>query len=288
MKELLYRSSSLIFKEKSDKILKRFCREKKMKKLSTKEIQEKLNIIIEETDPFLLEVEKDERKSVQKLMQSWKKRLESQKKEQQKFEQMLSYEKDVWAKGIQYIAGIDEVGRGPLAGPVVAAAVILPKDFILYGVDDSKKLSEKKRNEYYNYIINNALTYGVGIVSNERIDEINIYEATKEAMIAAIKKLTIVPEHLLIDAMKLPIDIEQQSIIKGDANSISIACASIVAKVVRDQLMKEIHEIYPHYAFDKNAGYGTKDHLNGLEQKGYTPYHRKSFSPIKEMVEKEL
>jgi len=255
-----------------------------MKKLSTKEIQEKLKVIIEETDPFLSEIEKDERKSVQKLIQSWKKRMEMQQKEKLKFEQMLSYENDVWEKGIQYIAGIDEVGRGPLAGPVVAAAVILPKDFILYGVDDSKKLSEKKRDEYYTYIINNALTYGVGIVSNERIDEINIYEATKEAMQEAIQKLTITPEHLLIDAMKLPLDIEQQSIIKGDANSISIACASIVAKVVRDRLMKEIHEEYPHYAFDKNAGYGTKDHLKGLEQFGYTPYHRKSFSPIKEMI----
>ena len=255
-----------------------------MKKLSTKEIQEKLKVIIEETDPFLLEIEKDERKSVQKLIQSWKKRMEMQQKEKLKFEQMLSYENDVWEKGIQYIAGIDEVGRGPLAGPVVAAAVVLPKDFILYGVDDSKKLSEKKRDEYYTYIINNALTYGVGIISNERIDEINIYEATKEAMQEAIQKLTITPEHLLIDAMKLPLDIEQQSIIKGDANSISIACASIVAKVVRDRLMKEIHEEYPHYAFDKNAGYGTKDHLKGLEQFGYTPYHRKSFSPIKEMI----
>ena len=257
-----------------------------MTKLSINEIKEKLASITTNEDPFFVELQQDTRKSVQKLIATHQKRMQKQLQEKEKFNEMLQFEKNVWDKGITYIAGVDEVGRGPLAGPVVAAAVILPKDFVLYGVDDSKKLSEKKRDEYYTYIINNAISYGVGMIQSERIDEINIYEATKEAMLQALNKLTITPEYLLIDAMKLPIEISQESIIKGDARSISIACASIVAKVVRDRLMKELHQTYPHYGFDKNAGYGTKDHLEGLKNYGYTEVHRKSFSPIKEMIVK--
>lgn len=258
-----------------------------MTKLSITEIKEKLALVTTTEDPFFLELQQDTRKSVEKLIHTTQKRLQKEQQQKEKFNEMLAFEKNVWDKGITYIAGVDEVGRGPLAGPVVAAAVILPKDFVLYGVDDSKKLSEKKRDEYYSYIINNAISYGVGIIPSERIDEINIYEATKEAMIQAINQLEIAPEHLLIDAMKLPLATNQESIIKGDARSISIACASIVAKVVRDRLMKELHLTYPYYGFDKNAGYGTKDHLEGLKNHGFTNVHRKSFSPIKEMVIKE-
>ena len=157
---------------------------------------------------------------------------------------MLEYENSLYEKGIALIAGVDEVGRGPLVGPVVAAAVILPKGFFNDKINDSKKLSEKKREELYDLIMDNALSVGVGIISNQRIDEINIYEATKEAMIEAINKLSVKPEHILIDAMKLALDIPSTSIIKGDAKSESIAAASIIAKVTRDRMLIEL-DLFP-------------------------------------------
>ena len=190
------------------------------------------------------------------------------------------YEKELNEKGIKLIAGVDEVGRGPLIGPVVAAAVILPENFTLKGLTDSKKLSEKKREEYYEIIKKEALAIGVGVISEKRIDEINIYEATKEAMKEAINNLNIKPEHILIDAMPLELDIDTTSIIKGDLLSISISAASVIAKVERDHMLYEIDKLFPMYDLKNNKGYGTKKHLEAIKQYGITKYHRLSYKPV--------
>ena len=199
--------------------------------------------------------------------------------------EMLFYENDLFNSGINYIAGIDEVGRGPLVGPVVAAAVILPKKFYDERINDSKKLSEKMRNELYEIICADAVSVGIGVVSNERIDKINIYEATKEAMREAVSNLGVKPEYLLIDAMKLDIDIPSLSIIKGDSKSQSIAAASIVAKVTRDKMMYELDKIYPMYDFANNKGYGTKKHIEAIQKYGIISEHRKSFKPVSNYCE---
>ncbi len=210
-----------------------------------------------------------------------------------KLNEMKEYENRLYLNGIHFIAGVDEVGRGPLAGPVVAAAVILPEDFSVLGIDDSKKLSEKKRQELYNIIIDNSLAYGVGWVDNILIDEINILEATKVAMKNAIveademlkKECNQTIEHVLLDAVKLDsIKTPQTSIIKGDSKSVSIAAASIIAKVTRDSYMVEKHRDYPYYSFDSNKGYGTKAHYQGIREHGITPIHRRSF--LKNLNEK--
>ena len=204
----------------------------------------------------------------------------------EKLQTMQVYERDLRAAGKRYIAGVDEVGRGPLAGPVVAACVILPEDFDVLGVDDSKKLSEKKREQLYDAILSEALAYGIGMQDNASIDEINILEATKEAMRCAIleaeralrAKTGCGIDHILIDALTLrEIAIPQTGIIKGDSASLSIAAASILAKVTRDRMMVEYDSIYPGYAFAKNKGYGTKAHYEGLQAQGMTPIHRRSF-----------
>lgn len=190
------------------------------------------------------------------------------------------YEKELNEKGIKLIAGVDEVGRGPLIGPVVAAAVILPENFELKGLTDSKKLSEKKREEYYGIIKKEAIAIGVGIISEKRIDEINIYEATKEAMKESINNLNIKPEHILIDAMPLDLEIPTTSIIKGDLLSISISAASVIAKVERDHMLYEIDKLFPMYDLKNNKGYGTKKHLEAIKQYGITKYHRLSYKPV--------
>ena len=190
------------------------------------------------------------------------------------------YEKELNEKGITLIAGVDEVGRGPLIGPVVAAAVILPKDFHLDGLTDSKKLSEKKREQYYEIIKKEAIAVGVGIISEKRIDEINIYEATKEAMKEAINNLNPKPEHILIDAMPLELDIPTTSIIKGDLLSISISAASVIAKVERDHMLYDIDKEFPMYDLKNNKGYGTKKHLEAIQKYGITEYHRLSYKPV--------
>ena len=190
------------------------------------------------------------------------------------------YERELNKKGIKLIAGVDEVGRGPLIGPVVAAAVILPKDFSLNGLTDSKKLSEKKREEFYEVIKKEAISIGVGIISEKRIDEINIYEATKEAMTEAINNLQVKPEHILIDAMPLNLDIPTTSIIKGDLLSISISASSVIAKVTRDHILYDIDKEYPMYDLKNNKGYGTKKHLEGIKKYGITKYHRLSYKPV--------
>ena len=204
----------------------------------------------------------------------------------EKLQTMQVYERDLRAAGKRCIAGVDEVGRGPLAGPVVAACVVLPEDFDVLGVDDSKKLSEKKREQLYDAILSEALAYGIGMQDNASIDEINILEATKEAMRCAIleaeralrAKTGCGIDHILIDALTLrEIAIPQTGIIKGDSASLSIAAASILAKVTRDRMMVEYDSIYPGYAFAKNKGYGTKAHYEGLQAQGMTPIHRRSF-----------
>ncbi|MGE8204102.1 ribonuclease HII [Heyndrickxia sp. NPDC080065] len=255
-----------------------------MKTNTIKEIAEYLKKVQTLDDPFMKDLLNDERKGVQKLVRQWIKEQEQKKAKREKFDQMMKYEKKMKKQGFQHIAGIDEVGRGPLAGPVVSAAVILPDHFYLPGINDSKQLSETKREEFYEVIINAAIAIGTGIISAEEIDVVNIYEATKKAMLAAIGTLDTTPDYCLIDAMKLTMPIPYTSIIKGDATSVSIAAASIVAKVTRDRLMKQYGEEYPEYKFENNMGYGTKEHLLALEKYGPCPIHRKSFAPIKDFV----
>lgn len=198
------------------------------------------------------------------------------------------YEKELYSKGINYMGGVDEVGRGPLIGPVVAACVVLPKNFILEGLNDSKKLTEKKRDQYYDYIIKHALAYAIGIVSPKEIDEINIYQASKKAMLTAInevrKQLNL--EHVLIDAMPLELDIPTTSIIKGDSKSISIAAASVIAKVSRDKMMYELHQQYPDYGFDKHKGYPTKKHIEAIDKYGLIDGYRLSYAPVYERIKR--
>lgn len=194
---------------------------------------------------------------------------------------MLEYENNLYNEGVTLIAGVDEVGRGPLIGPVVACACILPVNFYHKDIKDSKKLSEKKREEMYKIIKENAISIGLGIVSEKVIGEVNIYEATKIAMKEAIKNLNISPEHVLIDAMKLELNIPSTSIIKGDAKSESIAAASIIAKVTRDHMLDEMDKEYPMYDLKNNKGYGTKKHLEALQTYGPCKYHRVSYSPVR-------
>lgn len=195
------------------------------------------------------------------------------------------YERELREKGVTLIAGVDEVGRGPLVGPVVAACVILPKDFSLDGLTDSEKLSEKKREMFFTEISKQALGIGVGIISPERIDEINIYEATKEAMKEAISNCNLKPEHVLIDAMPLELDIPTTSIIKGDLKSITISAASVIAKVTRDRMMASLDQEYPMYDFIHNKGYPTKKHLMAISQYGIIKEHRRSYGPVKAYLE---
>ena len=250
-----------------------------------KEIKEQLANIQRLDDPLLAELEQDSRSGVIQAIAKRKREIQKRIDEDERLEGMLAYEKECYARGIELIAGVDEVGRGSLAGPVVAAAVILPKACKIPGLNDSKKIPKYKHKEIYEAVLQNAIAIGIGIKDNHVIDQVNIYEATKLAMMEAIGRLDPQPQHLLIDAMKLDLPISQTSIIKGDANSLSIAAASIVAKVTRDQMMEEFDKEYPGYDFAKNAGYGTANHLAGLDQLGVTPIHRRSFEPIKSMCE---
>ena len=213
-------------------------------------------------------------------------KAERQQMLEEKLQSMQEYERKLHAEGISYIAGVDEVGRGPLAGPVVTACVVLPEDFSVLGVDDSKKLSEKKREQLYGQIKEHAVAWGIGMRDNQIIDKINILEATKEAMKDAIIETDLMLaqktgghiEHILIDALTLKnVEIPQTGLVKGDSKSLSIAAASILAKVTRDRMMMEYHQEYPGYAFDSNKGYGTKAHYEGIFANGITPIHRQSF-----------
>lgn len=199
---------------------------------------------------------------------------------------LYKYENELYDKGLKYIGGVDEVGRGPLIGSVVAACVVLPKGFMLEGLTDSKKLSEKKRDMFYDIIMESAIAVGIGIVDEKEIDRVNIYEATKVAMKQAIKNTNIKLEHVLIDAMPLDIEVDTTSIIKGDAKSISIAAASVIAKVTRDRMMYELDKKYPMYDLANNKGYGTKKHIEAIKKYGITKYHRLSFRPVSDYKDK--
>ncbi|CYY16555.1 TPA: ribonuclease HII [Streptococcus suis] len=234
--------------------------------------------------PVWDQLAQDDRAGVQAAIKKRRKDLEKEAAEDARLEAMLFYEKALYENGVECIAGIDEVGRGPLAGPVVAAAVILPKGCKIRYLNDSKKIPKSKHEAIYQEVMERAVAVGVGIKDAAVIDQVNIYEATKLAMLEALGQLSQEPEHLLIDAMKLDTPIPQTSIIKGDANSLSIAAASIVAKVTRDKMMADYDKEFAGYGFAKNAGYGTAEHLEGLNKLGITPIHRKTFEPIKSML----
>lgn len=235
-------------------------------------------------DEQLLIWQQDQRVGVQNALKAWQKKQVMLQEKREHFLSRFDIERQYWMQGYDLIAGVDEVGRGPLAGPVVAAAVILPHDFDVLDVIDSKQLSAKKRDELYDKIIEKAISIGVGSVEASIIDEINIYEAARVAMTEAVNQLAPVPEALLIDAMRLDLDLPQEFLIKGDARSNSIGAASIIAKVTRDRLMASYGLKYPGYGFGKNAGYGTKEHLEGIKKIGITPIHRKTFAPIKDIL----
>ncbi|MBS4189212.1 ribonuclease HII [Bacillus sp. FJAT-49705] len=255
-----------------------------MEKQTIREIEQNLSLVKDRNSDFIRFIEKDERKGVQQLLKKWYSQQELEKKAYEKHLEMIQYEHDYRSQGYENIAGIDEVGRGPLAGPVVAAAVILPPTFYLPGLDDSKKLSEQKRNAFFEIIKREALSVSIGIISVKEIDRINILEASKKAMLTAIAGLKTKPDFLLIDAVKLMTPYPQEAIIKGDGKSISIAAASIVAKVTRDRMLIQLAKEFPQYGFSQNMGYGTKEHLNAIKEFGITPHHRKSFAPIKEFI----
>lgn len=225
---------------------------------------------------FIDEYKDDTRAGVVKIVETAKKRLQKYNDELVRTENLKKYEKEY--QSYSHICGIDEVGRGPLAGPVVACAVILPKDCDILYINDSKKLSASKREELFYVIMEKAVSVGIGMVGPERIDQINILQATYEAMRQAIQKLEPQPDLLLNDAVTIPmVDIEQVPIIKGDAKSISIGAASIIAKVTRDRMMEEYDNIYPGYGFSSNKGYGSAEHIKAIKEFGPTPIHRKSF-----------
>jgi len=210
---------------------------------------------------------------------------DTERKERQRIRSLQKYEEEAYKKGFKYIAGIDEVGRGPLAGPVVTAAVVLPRKTYIAGVDDSKKLSPGKRKKLAAQIKELALTWAVAAINPPFLDDINILNATREAMCMAVAELNPRPDFMLIDALKLPdIHIEQQSLIKGDSLSFSIACASILAKVERDASMEALELIHPGYGFSKHKGYATREHIQALMVKGPCPIHRRSFEPVKTLL----
>ncbi|MDF7638884.1 ribonuclease HII [Lactobacillus sp. ESL0791] len=229
---------------------------------------------------------RDSRSGVQKLLAAYHSRQEKLQKKREAFLHRFGYEKKFWEKH-QLVAGVDEVGRGPLAGPVVTAAVILDENFDLLDVNDSKKLSPKQRLELYPLILQEAVSVGIGLKGPEVIDQINIYEADRLAMAQAVNALDKKPDVLIVDAMDVPVTIPQVRLIKGDSKSNSVAAASIIAKVFRDRLMADYAKIYPQYDFAHNAGYGTATHIAALKKYGPTPIHRKTFAPVSELLGKQ-
>lgn len=240
------------------------------------QIKRELSEAGEQLEELLAFYEQDDRKGVLQLVAKYRREIEKLKKEQKRIQEMSYYEKKY--SDYQVICGIDEVGRGPLAGPVVAGAVILPKDCNILYLNDSKKLSAAKRETLYEEINEKAVSWALGVVSPERIDEINILNATYEAMQKAIQGLSTEPDLLLVDAVTIPnVAVRQVGIVKGDAKSVSIAAASIMAKVSRDRMMEEMDQLYPEYAFADNKGYGTSVHLDAIRKYGPSPIHRRTF-----------
>ena len=226
----------------------------------------------------------DERSSVKKLLAAYYKRLEKAALEQARFESMLTYEKEYYAQGMQYVAGVDEAGRGPLAGPLVIAAVILPQAVFIAGLNDSKQLSAAKREQLYDEIIAKAVAIEVNIVSVSNIDKLNIYTATQRGMAEVLEHLPVQPQVALIDAMPVEAKgINTVSIVHGDALSASIAAASIIAKVTRDRIMERLDKLFPAYGFSHNKGYGSGAHMQAIAEFGATKWHRRSYEPVKSM-----
>ena len=246
--------------------------------MTIQEIRQELNGLSSNEWPLFIEKHsEDGRAGVQNLIKQCRSWIAKEEEEAIRLEKMLAYERKYYDT-CDYVCGIDEAGRGPLAGPVVAGAVILPKNHKIPYLNDSKQLSEKKREALYDQIMEEAIAVAVGIASPERIDEINILQATYEAMRTAIDGLSVKPQILLNDAVIIPnVDIPQEKIIKGDAKSLSIAAASIIAKVTRDRMMKAYHELFPEYGFDGHKGYGSKEHIEVIKRQGPSPIHRKTF-----------
>ena len=246
------------------------------------EIKELLSA--EPTAEQLKELAQDERKGVQKLLAAYHKRLQKAAEERTRFAQLLNFEKQLYSEGKQLIAGVDEAGRGPLAGPLVIAAVVLPQDIFIAGLNDSKQLSASKRDLLYEEILAKALDIEVNIVSISNIDSLNIYAATQQGMAQVLTNLHCRPQAALIDAMPVHLpDMEIKSIIHGDALSASIAAASIIAKVTRDRIMERLDKVYPAYGFAHNKGYGSGAHMQALAEQGATRWHRRSYEPVKSM-----
>ena len=248
-------------------------------KMSVKEINEFINNIeLKDYLDYINILRLDSRKSVASIAMKLAKKLDSIRKEESRIDALKEYEREAYNKGYKLIAGIDEAGRGPLAGPVVAASVVFGEDVYIEGIDDSKKLSEGKREELFEIIKATAIEYSIGIVDHEEIDNINILQATFLAMKNSVIELPKRPDYLLIDAVTIPnINIYQKPIIKGDSKSISIAAASILAKVTRDKIMREYDDIYPEYGFSKHKGYGTSEHYEAIRKNGISSIHRKTF-----------
>ncbi len=233
---------------------------------------------IKDLPDFIESLKNDDRKGVLNIINSANKKYNAYLQELERLKNISYYENQCRQNGYKLIAGIDEVGRGPLAGPVVTAAVILKENDLIEGINDSKKLSAAKRESLYDIILNRAVAYAFGVVSSEEIDSINILQATYKAMRQALSSLSIKPDFVLADAVTIPgIDIKQQGIIKGDAKSISIGAASIIAKVYRDRMMDEYAKIYPEYGFEQNKGYGSQSHIEAIKKFGPCPIHRKTF-----------
>ena len=236
------------------------------------------------SEEFLAELEQDGRVAVKKLLQAYHKRVEKAALERERFHKMLSYERQYYAEGAKLIAGVDEAGRGPLAGPLVIAAVVMPEEFFISGLNDSKQISASKRDKLYDEILQKALSVSVNIVSISNIDELNIYRATQQGMAEVLLHLDKQPDVALIDAMPVEAgDIKTVSLVHGDALSASIAAASIIAKVTRDRIMEKLDTLYPAYKFANNKGYGSKDHMQAIDKDGVTEWHRRSYEPVKSL-----
>lgn len=250
-----------------------------MKKPTLKSLKEKAETMTAtEAFKWLSILSQEYGEPIKKLADKYYKRSEAIKKEENRLQAMSLMEYEAYSKGFQFVGGIDEAGRGPLAGPVVAACAILPPGILLNKLNDSKKLTALQRNVLFEEIKEKALAYGIGIVENDIIDDINIYEATKKAMQQAVDNMRITPDYLIIDAVRLPVEIAQQAVPKADENSVSVAAASVLAKVTRDRIMMEMDQIYPQYGFAKHKGYGTEEHIKAIKKKGLCPIHRRSFT----------
>lgn len=251
---------------------------------TVKQIKERLSQLTDRSDPYVQSLEADSRKGVQQALAQFYRRLDRLANAQAAFRRRFHYEEALWQRGCRYVAGMDEVGRGPLAGPVVTCAVILRPDFDLVGVTDSKQLTRHEREQLYLQIVNEAVEVSIAVNDRETIDRLNIYAATQDAMIRAVNNLHHRPDHLIVDAVPLKLAIPQTTLIKGDQKSISVAAASIVAKEYRDHLMRDYARAYPGYGLAENMGYGTREHLAGLAAHGATPIHRRSFRPVQDYL----